>query len=194
MMTNLTPEDIRRLQVLNDYIAQSIDAVQRLNPILQQRGLWHSAYSPVSPWGAVGGQTLGATPWQTGYNPFATTSPTGIPLQAMGAGLSHTGLPYGTGVGALDAITGMIPGVTPFAGSPFGRAPFGVGAFPQVYGGLSHSPFVDPVLASVAGIHGTGIGSTFGAGIGSTFGSAFGVNPLVEAYRADAYRRAIFGF
>ncbi|MBI2893231.1 MAG: hypothetical protein HYY06_06730 [Deltaproteobacteria bacterium] len=193
MITNLTPEDVRRLQILNDYVAQSIDAVQRLNPILQQRGLWHTGYAPVgfgvSPWTA---QSM-VDPWRTAYNPFVATMP-GLGLQQtlpLGTipGLSHTAA-YAPAMAAIPELLqgSMVPGVQPFGVQPFGvqslggqpfvhpalRQQVGLGAIPG-FGGMMHTPF-DPL-------------STLGA-ISPLYG-----NPLVEAaIRADVYRRAIYGF
>lgn len=181
MITNLTPEDIRRLQVLNDYVAQSIDAVQRLNPILQQRGLWHTGYSPVgfgvSPWTA---QAM-VDPWRTAYNPFVAAMP-GLGLQStlpLGTipGLSHTA--YAPTMSAIPELlqSTMVPGIQPFGVQPFGVQPFGVHpALRQQmipsFGGLVHTPF-DPVLSQLSPLYS---------------------NPLEVAIRADLVRRAIYGF
>ena len=104
MMTNV--EELRRLQILNDYITQSIDAAHRIAPLLQARGLWHTPF---------GAQPIGASPWVrspfVGQVPFAGQVPfTGGVPSTIGAGLYHTTAPgfvdplmasYGAGLQGL---------------------------------------------------------------------------------------------
>jgi len=136
--------DIRKLQLLNDRISQTIDALNQVR--LSVHGLAQSPSSPlgIPPVGYPGQSAMGAgygayqQPYQQPYyQPFGGT-PAG-----MAQGLSHTG-----GVGAFGlpgpyyqhfgAVPGMVPGLMQPGG--YGASPFGLSGmyqqYPQQFGGI----------------------------------------------------------
>jgi hypothetical protein len=127
--------DAKKLQLLNDRINQTIDALNHLRFTAQQAGvgLGHSTLGgPVSPY-AQYAATFGAqaVPGVYGYQQAAFDPSIVARQQAMQAmmaqwamgGLGHTTLPYGYGA-IPSAYAQAFPGA------------FGV---PGVYGGLGHS-------------------------------------------------------
>lgn len=65
-MMNVSPEELRRLQILNDYVAQSLEVAQRLNPYLQPRGAWQPGYLPgVIPQVPFAGAAINPLPFGT---------------------------------------------------------------------------------------------------------------------------------
>lgn len=106
--------DVRRLQVLNDRINQTIDALSQLRQTVHGFqpsagipygvGLQHSAPTGATPYGALIPNGLSASAQLYGAQPYGA-QPYGAPMQAYGfqspvaspwgvmSGLSHTGLP-----------------------------------------------------------------------------------------------------
>jgi len=113
--------DIRKLQLLNDRINQTIDALNQVR--LSVHGLQHTA--PVTqnlPWGIQQNLPVGQIPMQN------------IPVNPLGYGLSHTGV---TDPRFIDPrLLGIIP-------DPRLQDPRFVGTM-QMMGGLSHTERVDP--------------------------------------------------
>jgi hypothetical protein len=130
--------DVQKLQLLNDRIAQTIDALNQLR--MSMHGIQHSPVSPGYPYGAYaspygfGGQVQAGFGGQVPYgSPFLGSqvpgqSPYGSPFQ----GIQHTPYtPYTT------------PFTTPFTGLPTGT-PAGT-PVPFVGAGISHTAW-DPRL------------------------------------------------
>ncbi|HYL04811.1 MAG TPA: hypothetical protein VE075_02165 [Thermoanaerobaculia bacterium] len=146
--------DIRKLQLLNDRINQSIDALNQVR--LSVHGLSHTAgVNPNVPAGAFGlgiGQQQSAFPQQGGFpqiaGGFTPVQQGGFP-QVFG-GLSHTPMPYGVAQGGLNPYFGFggaqQAGLNPYAGigavpggwNPYLQQTGQIGQFGQL-GGLSHS-------------------------------------------------------
>jgi hypothetical protein len=144
--------DIRKLQLLNDRINQSIDALNQVR--LSVHGLSHTAgVNPNVPVGAFGlgiGQQQAVYPQQGGFPQIGGFTPlqqSGFP-QAFG-GLSHTPMPYGLPQVGLNPYFGFgatqQAGLNPYAGiggvaggwNPYVQAG-PIGQFGQP-GGLSHT-------------------------------------------------------
>ncbi|HEV3455105.1 MAG TPA: hypothetical protein VHG32_01025 [Thermoanaerobaculia bacterium] len=156
--------DIRKLQLLNDRINQSIDALNQVR--LSVHGLSHTAgVNPNLPTGAAGfgiGQQQGVFPQlqQGGFPQVAGGFPQaqpGIFPQIFG-GLSHTPMPYGVAQAGLNPYLGFggvqQPGLNPYAG--IGGVTGGWNPYAQLgqigqFGGLSHSgqEMPDPVGRTV---------------------------------------------
>jgi len=167
--------DIRKLQLLNDRINQSIDALNQVR--LSVHGLSHtSGINPNVPTGAFGvqdprfGPGAGNLQPQVGFPQqpvgFPQVQQAGFP-QLFGGGLSHTPMffggqaaglnPYAGWTGAQGGIAPYMAyggiqqgGLNPYAG--FGGAIQGQGAWnpyaaQQIgqFGGLSHSAAVEPL-------------------------------------------------
>src|ERR1700688_3192300 len=151
--------DIRKLQLLNDRINQTIDALNQVR--LTVHGLSHTAgINPNVPNVGATAFGLGAGPQQTGFpqvpqGGFPQVQQTGFPQpgfpQAFGGGLSHTPPFYGGvqgGQGGMNpyAALGQQGGVNPNAGiggvaggwNPY-LAQMGQGQIGQQFGGLSHT-------------------------------------------------------
>jgi hypothetical protein len=123
--------DIRKLQLLNDRINQTIEALHQVR--LSVHGLQHTA--PVTqnlPWGYQQNLPVGQIPMQN------------IPVNPMGYGIGHTGIGH-TGIGHTGVndprfidprLLGLIP-------DPRLQDPRFVGTMPMM-GGLSHTERVDP--------------------------------------------------
>jgi len=187
-MMNVSPEELRRLQILNDYVAQSIEAAQRLNPYLQQqRGPWQSSYMQgATPWGAM--------PAMGGYGtvPYGISLSRGMYPTPFGAGIHGAPIP-GFGVpGAGFPMHSVSPyGVTPW-GIPAGLFHSGPSSMADAQqnlwanwqnaanGGNSAAIANNPAaLAALRGAYGaTGI-SPFATGYGAT-----GLSPLASGYSA----------
>jgi hypothetical protein len=169
--------DIRKLQLLNDRINQSIDALNQVR--LSVHGLSHTAgVNPNVPAGAYGmgiGQQQAGMPLQQGGFPqvsgFPQVQQGGFPQVQQGGfpqqfgGLSHTPMPYGVGQAGINPYVpygafggGQQGGLNPYAGiggvaggwNPFVQP----GQFGQLgqFGGLSHSTgqeMLDPYTKQV---------------------------------------------
>jgi hypothetical protein len=155
--------DIRKLQLLNDRINQSIDALNQVR--LSVHGLSHTAgvnpNVPAGPFGYGIGQQQAGFPLQQGG--FPQVQQGGFPQQF--GGLSHTPMPYGGAQPGLNpyAVYGgaQQAGLNPYAasgGMAGGWNPLAqsgqIGQFGQFgqFGGLSHSsgqemldPYARPV-------------------------------------------------
>ncbi|MBV8201669.1 MAG: hypothetical protein JOZ15_13690 [Acidobacteria bacterium] len=152
--------DIRKLQLLNDRINQSIDALNQVR--LSVHGLSHTAginpNVPAGPFGLGSGQQQGGFPLQQGGFPQAQQG--GFPQQF--GGLSHTPMPYGFGQAGLNPYAAFggaqQAGLNPYAGvggvqggwNPYAQAAQ-IGQLGQ-FGGLSHSsgqemldPYAKPI-------------------------------------------------
>jgi hypothetical protein len=135
----MTPE-IRKLQMLNDLVTQTLEALnQRVASGGQQflpGGFAQNPFGAVNPYGASNPYATGGINPYAGQVPFANqlANPYGWGAQA-GVGLSHS--PF------VQQGMGMIPnqGVFPQVGS-FGN-PYGFGApiVGQANSGLSHTPY-----------------------------------------------------
>lgn len=144
MMTNIAVEELRRLQILNDYIAQSLEVAQRTAPLLQARGLWHSPYA----------QFAGArAPWATSYSPFGGSPFGGSPFGQSPMGVGGIGAGYHQGsVPGFDPLMGAGIGLTHTSAVP------GIGGFDPVAALVAQSAayqtpytsaFVDPWRAEL---------------------------------------------
>ena len=125
--------DIQKLQLLNDRISQTIDALNQVR--ISTHGLQHSSGPIGTPrWGqqqpGLGMPLMGAFPQQPmAANPFYGQMQT-LPMQAMGTGLEHTTPNFNPAAG----VVGYSP---PMTQGPLGYAPLGLG--------ISHTaPVVDP--------------------------------------------------
>lgn len=116
--------DIRKLQLLNDRINQTIEALNQVR--LSVHGLQHT--TPVTqnvPWGYQQNLPVGQIPMQN------------IPINPLGYGLGHTGLGHTVDPRFIDPrLLGIIP-------DPRLQDPRFVGTMPMM-GGLSHTGAVDP--------------------------------------------------
>lgn len=129
--------DIQKLQLLNDRISQTIDALNQVR--VSTHGLQHSS-------GQIGASQIGAAPWgqpQLGVGiPFAGYpqqqlgasafygQPQALPIQAMGAGLEHTTPTF------INPAASAV-GLGPVSQGPLAYASRGMG--------ISHTaPVVDP--------------------------------------------------
>ena len=150
--------DIRKLQLLNDRINQTIDALNQVR--LSVHGLSHtSGINPNVPNVGTAAFGLGAGAQQVGFQQvpqvgFPQIQQPGFPQQVFGGGLSHTPQFYG---GIVQGQGGMSPyagfglqgGLNPYAG--IGGAAAGwnpylaqMGQIGQ-FGGLSHSTAQEPL-------------------------------------------------
>lgn len=143
---------IRDLQQLNDAIAYTMDAIQRISPQVQT-GLTHTAYGQL-PIGAAYVAPLAMDPFgvvRSGldHTAYATRSPFGSPFLATSPfGQSAFGVsPFGANAFAANAFNGTMD---PFTQSAIAR-------------GLLHSPF--------------GTGATLANPLAATYG-----NPLAATY------------
>jgi hypothetical protein len=90
MMTNV--EELRRLQILNDYIAQSIEAAHRIARCCRPaacgtRRSRHSDLDRAAPWARS--PFVGQVPF-AGTVPFGPGVPSPLGATGVGAGLYHT--------------------------------------------------------------------------------------------------------
>lgn len=139
--------DIQKLQLLNDRIAQTLEALDQVR--LSVHGIQHTG--PTSPWttGAYGGYPMPhvvpgfapaftpgfgspyaafANPYQTAFSPFA--------------GIQHSSFsPYGNPYASRASLG--IP-FAPYAQSPYASYSNGASPVAWVNGGLSHTPAFDP--------------------------------------------------
>ena len=163
--------DIRKLQLLNDRINQTIDALNQVR--LSVHGLSHTAgINPNVPNVGATAFGLGAGAQQGGFPQvpqvgFPQMQQAGFPQggfpQAFGGGLSHTPLFFGGVQGGMNpyAPWGVQGGLNPYAGIGIGGVNPYLAQAGQIgqFGGLSHStapeslePFArpawnDPLLA-----------------------------------------------
>jgi hypothetical protein len=219
-MMNVSPEELRRLQILNDYIAQTFEATQRLHPALQHRSPWQAGMVPGmlshTPWAAVG--TFGTMPYvpMAARTPFvpspmtpvqaaaytaaiAASTPYGIPHVAspFTNGIFHSG--YGPMVPGMHplteaslAATGMIP---PYAA--MARMPYAVGPYTPYGTGLQHTA-ASPYAAY--GAYGAGLQHTaaspyaaygaYGAGLQHSAASPYSAYAPYSAYGAGLQHSA----
>jgi len=117
--------DVQKLQLLNDRIAQTIDALNQVR--LSVHGIQHT--SPTTPWVNPYGAAYGVSPYglQPSYGTpfppqgFGQISPFGqfAPFTPYGAGIQHTtGYPTGYPTGYQNQFTtGFQPGFSPY-GTP----------------------------------------------------------------------------
>jgi len=158
--------DIRKLQLLNDRINQTIDALNQVR--LSVHGLSHTAgINPNVPNVGATAFGLGAGAQQGGFPQvpqvgFPQMQQAGFP-QVFGGGLSHTPLFFGGVQGGMNpyAPWGVQGGLNPYAGIGIGGVNPYLAQAGQIgqFGGLSHStapeslePFArpawnDPLLA-----------------------------------------------
>jgi hypothetical protein len=138
--------DIRKLQLLNDRVNQTLEALQQVR--FSVHGLHHS-WTPQG-FGAQGWGTQAWQPVMTGYgipslNAFGWNLGPQMPqpmLPQLVPGLSHT-----IGINPMFQTFGL-------GQQPFGPPTFGIGAFGpqlhpvmQVLGGITHSN-IDPAVAT----------------------------------------------
>jgi hypothetical protein len=156
--------DIRKLQLLNDRINQTIDALNQVR--LSVHGLSHtSGINPNAPNVGAAAFGLGAGAQQGGFQQggFQQVPQVGFPQvqqpgfpQGFGGGLSHTPLFYGGVQGGMNpyAAFGAQGGLNPYAGiggaapgwNPYLAAQMGQGQIGP-FGGLSHSSAQEPLEA-----------------------------------------------
>jgi len=154
--------DIQKLQLLNDRIAQTIEALNQVR--MSAHGIQHtgSPYGQYMPQGVSQFSPYGVNPYQQ-QSPYQVAqspypSPYALPFPSpFFAGIQHTTTqPYPTTPYATPFTT---PFTTPFATSPFTTSPWqtpglshttapvattlGAWTMPYVGNGLSHSPW-DP--------------------------------------------------
>ncbi|MCS6913732.1 MAG: hypothetical protein RMK29_20120 [Myxococcales bacterium] len=146
--------DIRKLQLLNDRIVQTIDALNQVRLSVHGLGLSHTAGFPLGTTTFPVAQTLSPIP--TAYNPYAYQAQTIQPMLPQ-----YQTLPYTTGLAHSTPYFGQLPFI-PYA-TPF--APFGyqTQTTPLFGYGLSHTTAetfdptrfsayqtgtIDPLLAS----------------------------------------------
>jgi len=148
--------DVRKLQLLNDRICQTIDALQQVRQTAQTTGVGHPTALPFSPFGQVSG---------------------GMP---NAYGLSHTGIVDPILAARQAALYGAAQAFSPF--NPImGQGAVGLGHSPWIdpsftaqraalYGsvvpgfGLSHTSHVDPMIADRwSSLYGVGLTSPIGA-------------------------------
>lgn len=146
--------DIRKLQLLNDRIVQTIDALNQVRLSVHGLGLSHTAAFPTGTTTFPAAQTLSPIP--TAYNPYAPQTQTIQPMVPQ-----YQTLPYPTGIAHSTPYFGQVPFV-PYAAtfSPFG---YQTPTTPFAGYGLSHSTAetfdptrfstyqtgtIDPLLAS----------------------------------------------
>lgn len=122
--------DLRKLQLLNDRIAQVIDALNQVR--FSVHGLQHTTGN------FIGQVPTMTAPWAQQMNsPFNTFN---------NWGLSHTGIPSMTGISPVPGVS-TFPGMTPWGVSPVSQIPF----VNPVVGGLNHSDLNDPFSAQRIG-------------------------------------------
>jgi hypothetical protein len=147
--------DVQKLQLLNDRIAQTIDALNQVR--LSVHGIQHS--SQTAPWGTpYGAPAYGVSPYGLQQQPsygapfppsFAQVSPFGqfAPFSPYGAGIQHTtGYPtgYQTGYPTGFQQPGYTTGFTPYG------TPVQPGSFTRVApwtNGLSHTSGWEPRMS-----------------------------------------------
>lgn len=107
-----TKVDIQKLQLLNERLAQTIDALNQVRMLAH--GIQHTA---ASPWGySAYGTPFGVSPqyWQYGsqfgVSPYSV-SPWQMPFASPFSGIQHTTSPWSPYVGGYQT--------TPFAQSPY---------------------------------------------------------------------------
>ncbi len=175
--------DIRKLQILNDLIAQTLDVINQRS---FAGGLSHSPYvpefgiSPINP--ALAQYGVGSYGIPQAMVPFVQAQigqgvPSGVPWNQ---GLTHTPFtPWGAQSG--QAFGGFGQGVS---GQPYGQGQsgFGQGALGQFGQGLTHTPFTawgaQPGQGQGQGGFGQGV---FGQALGQGL-SGFGQQPWPLPY------------
>ena len=162
--------DITKLQLLNDRISQTIDALCHLKAATP--GLSHSGS-----YGWTGAPGVGATPpWAT--SPYGAWNSPFVGQQGIspfvGMGLGHTANPYGA---VNPYLTGMNYSV-PVSSYGYPSPMFGAGFSPYgvPYAGLSHTGAIDPRFIHSQGWLNplTGVGQAHSAGIDPRFLQAQG--------------------
>ena len=154
--------DIRKLQLLNDRINQTIDALNQVR--LSVHGLSHtSGINPNVPNVGTAAFGIGAGAQQGGFQQqvpqvgFPQIQQPGFPQQVFGGGLSHTPQFYGGAQGGMNPYAGfgqqggLQGGLNPYAGiggvapgwNPYQAQMGPIGQF----GGLSHSNAPEPLEA-----------------------------------------------
>ena len=138
--------DIQKLQLLNDRIAQTIDALNQVRLSLQ--GIQHTPYG------------IPATPFMAQPNPYVQYGQYGQPFGTSFGQLPFGQVPYGQvspfgfGQGVGQGFQGFVPGMSgiqhataiPFTAQPLTAHPVGVSsswAVPYASNGLSHTTW-DP--------------------------------------------------
>ena len=147
--------DIQKLQLLNDRIAQTIDALNQVR--MSMHSIQHSSSFGYSPYGQFGqaspfGQWGSPVGIGYGVNPYGSFVPSGYgtPFSPF-SGLQHT----------TSQVPGSVWG-SPFAG---GFSPFGGGVSP--YGG-GISPYSNGISPYGSGVSPFGSASPFGTGLAHT--------------------------
>jgi len=185
----VTPE-IRRLQVLNDLIAQTLDVINQRS--LLSSGLSHTPYAP-----ELGGPQVNPFLAQQ-VNPLLAQY--GVPQASIGQ-LAGAQVPFAT-LGLMHSPFVGLQG--PFGQQPFGQQLFGqqpFGQFPQwtPYAfpwtqGLMHSPFTGyPVQRGIEG--GIGFGPQ-GLGFGQQpFGQVVpqGMPPIASPWSSIGFGAGRYG-
>jgi len=172
--------DVRKLQVLNDRINQTIDALNQVR--LSVHGLGHT--------GGFMSQGFPQTQWG-GQFPQSQFGQQG--MQGLTGGLGHTGVvpPQLNPLSYLTQGQGFGSGIGQFGGGGFGS---GIGGGPVGGGGfgLQHSnPYMNP-LVNPQVLQQLGGQGVWGGGVGteSPFQSGpYGIEQkLIEARASDPYR------
>ncbi len=154
--------DIKKLQLLNDRIVQTIEALNQVR--LSVHGLQHSAMipnvafaqPPIAPIGALGTMpqaSVGIPPMQSPYAVFAATP----------YGLQHTSLPQFQALQSLygQTLAAQVPQAAGYA-NVFGAPSFTPWAQPAVgLGGLSHSTVEEQWLAELRATDPRRVAQTF---------------------------------
>ena len=121
--------DIQKLQLLNDRIAQMIDALNQVR--MSAHGIQHTP------------QTYGAVPFGGGYGAYPTPQP-GFVQQFNPYTSPYTPSPYTTSPYAGSFLGNQLPvpfTTPPFTTSPFTTSPFTTSPF---VGGLQHAGWPTP--------------------------------------------------
>ena len=99
--------DIQKLQLLNDRIAQTLEALNqvRLSVHGLQSGLQHSSAIPSSPWGGTLGGGVGGA---MGMGPGSVGSYVPFGQNPFVQGFQHTGIPYAPQQPFVGPIAGFV--------------------------------------------------------------------------------------